>query len=108
VFSRIHVDDIARVLAASIGQPSPGAVYNVCDDAPAPPEDVIGYAAELLGSAIPPAIRFDEADLTPMARSFYAESKRVSNDRIKRELGVRLLYPDYRSGLRALLESQSA
>jgi len=103
VFSRIHVDDIARVLDASIRQPNPGAVYNVCDDDPAPPEDVIAYAADLLGLPPPPEVSFDEADLTPMARSFYAESKRVRNDRIKTELGVRLKYPDYRSGLRALL-----
>ncbi len=108
VFSRIHVHDIAQVLAASINKPSPGAIYNVCDDAPAPPEDVIGYAAELLGRAAPPAVQFDEANLTPLARSFYAESKRVRNDRMKRELGVRLLYPDYRSGLRALLENEPA
>jgi len=106
VFSRIHVDDIARILAASINQPKPGAIYNVCDDTPAPPEDVIGYAAELLDTAIPPTIHIDDATLTPMARSFYAESKRVRNDRIKRELGVELLYPDYRSGLKAVLESE--
>lgn len=104
VFSRIHVDDIARVLQASMMQPNPGAIYNVCDDAPAPPEDVIGYGAELLGAEVPPAVRFEDASLTPMARSFYAESKRVRNDRIKNELGVELLYPDYRSGLKAVLE----
>jgi len=106
IFSRIHVDDIARILAASINQPQPGAIYNVCDDTPAPPEDVIGYAAELLGTAIPPTVHIDDVTLTPMARSFYAESKRVRNDRIKRELGVELLYPDYRSGLEAVLESE--
>lgn len=104
VFSRIHVDDIAQVLAASIERPNPGAVYNVCDDNPAPPQDVIAFAAELLGRPIPPEIPFDEAELAPMARSFYAESKRVRNDRIKTELGVALRYPDYRSGLRALLK----
>ncbi len=104
VFSRIHVDDIAQVLQASVDRPNPGAVYNVCDDVPAPPEDVIGYAAELLGVPVPTAVDFDEANLTPMARSFYAESKRVRNDRIKRDLGVTLLYPDYRSGLESLLE----
>lgn len=103
VFSRIHVEDIARVLAASIDRPNPGAVYNVCDDDPAPPQDVIAFAAELLGLPVPPAIPFDQADLTPMARSFYGESKRVHNDRIKTELGVTLKYPDYRTGLRALL-----
>ena len=106
VFSRIHVADIAQVLAASIRQPNPGAIYNLCDDDPAPPEDVIAYAAELLGKPIPPAIDFDKAEMTPMARSFYAESKRVRNDRIKDELGVRLIYPDYRTGLKALLAAE--
>lgn len=103
VFSRIHVDDIAQVLAASIERPHPGAIYNLCDDDPAPPEDVIGHAAELLGLPLPPAVPYDEAEMTPMARSFYAESKRVRNDRIKDELGVGLLYPTYREGLAALL-----
>ena len=103
VFSRTHVDDIAQVLAASINVPNPGAAYNVCDDDPAPPEDVIAYAAKLLGLLIPPAEDYATAEMTPMARSFYAESKKVRNDRIKSELGVQLIYPDYRSGLRALL-----
>ncbi|MFC7702752.1 SDR family oxidoreductase [Plastorhodobacter daqingensis] len=105
VFSRIHVEDIAEVLHASIRKPHPGAIYNVCDDDPAPPQDVIAHAARLLGLPDPPAIPFDEADLSPMARSFYAESKRVRNDRIKRELGVTLRYPDYRTGLAALLDA---
>jgi nucleoside-diphosphate-sugar epimerase len=103
VFSRIHVDDIAGVLAASIAAPHPRRAYNVCDDEPAPPQDVVAFAAGLLGMMPPPEIPFAEADLSPMARSFYAESKRVSNKRIKRELGYRLLYPTYREGLRALL-----
>ncbi len=107
VFSRTHVADIAQVLAASIAHPNRDlgrpAIYNVCDDDPAPPEAVIGYAAELLGLPLPPAVAYDEAEMTPMARSFYAESKRVRNDRIKRDLGVVLKYPDYRSGLAALL-----
>ena len=104
VFSRIHVEDIATVLDASIDRPRPGAVYNVCDDDPAPPQDVIAHAADLLGLPRPPEIPFDEADLSPMARSFYAESKRVRNDRIKDELDVTLRYPTYRQGLRALLD----
>ncbi len=108
VFSRTHVEDIAQVLAASIARPNPGAAYNVCDDDPAPPEDVIAYAAELLGLPIPPAEDFATAEMTPMARSFYAESKKVRNDRIKEELGVVLKYPDYRSGLRALLAEETA
>jgi nucleoside-diphosphate-sugar epimerase len=103
VFSRIHVKDIAQVLEASITHPNPGAVYNVCDDDPAPPQDVIAHAAELLGLPLPPEVPFDSADLSPMARSFYAESKRVRNDRIKRDLGVDLIYPGYREGLSALL-----
>jgi nucleoside-diphosphate-sugar epimerase len=105
VFSRIHVEDIAQVLEASIKRPNPGAVYNLCDDDPAPPQDVIGHAAELLGLPLPEEVAFDEAEMTPMARSFYAESKRVSNGRIKEELGIDLIYPDYRSGLQALLDA---
>ena len=107
VFSRTHVEDIATVLEASIARPNPGAAYNVCDDDPAPPQDVIAHAAELLDLPLPPAIPFEEADMTPMARSFYAESKRVQNDRIKDELGVKLRYPDYRSGLAALLKAEN-
>jgi nucleoside-diphosphate-sugar epimerase len=103
VFSRTHVEDIAQVLAASIARPRPGGVYNVCDDDPAPPEDVIGHAATLLGLPMPPSESWETAEMTPMARSFYAESKKVRNDLIKTELGVRLLYPDYRAGLAALL-----
>lgn len=107
VFSRIHVDDIAQVLVASMNAPRPGAIYNLCDDDPAPPEDVIAHAAELLGLPLPPAIPYDQADLTPMARSFYAESKRVRNDRIKSELGITLLHPTYRQGLAALLVAEA-
>jgi nucleoside-diphosphate-sugar epimerase len=107
VFSRIHVADIAQTLAASIARPNPGRVYNLCDDDPAPPEDVIAYAAKLLGLPIPLAESWDEAEMTPMARSFYAENKRVKNNRIKSELGIHLRFPDYRAGLQALLD-QSA
>ena len=103
VFSRIHVDDIAQVLQASISAPNPGAIYNLCDDDPAPPQDVIAHAAELLGLPLPPELDFATAQMSPMARSFYAESKRVRNDRIKDELGVRLIYPDYRAGLAAMM-----
>lgn len=104
VFSRIHVDDIAQTLAASIAHPNPSQIYNVCDNDPAPPQDVIAYAAHLLGLPTPPAENWEDADMTPMARSFYAESKRVRNDRIKTELGVALIHPDYRAGLKSLLE----
>lgn len=103
VFSRTHVQDIAQVVLASIARPNPGAAYNVCDDDPAPPQDVIAHAAELLGMPVPPAIAFEDADFTPMARSFYAENKKVRNDRIKDDLGVTLKYPSYREGLAALL-----
>ena len=108
VFSRIHVEDIAQVLAASIAQPDPGAIYNMCDDDPAPPQDVIAHAAELLGQPLPPEEDFETAEMTPMARSFYAESKRVNNDKIKTDLGVRLIYPTYREGLAALLDLEKA
>lgn len=107
VFSRIHVDDIAQVLHASLTRPDPGAIYNLCDDDPAPPQDVISYAAELLGLPQPPAEAFETAEMTPMARSFYAESKKVRNDRIKTDLGIALKYPDYRSGLRAMLNNDA-
>lgn len=103
VFSRTHVEDIAQVLEASINRPNPGAAYNVCDNDPAPPQDVIAYAAELLGLPVPPEVPFAEAEMSPMARSFYAESKKVDNRRIREELGVELKYPDYRTGLKALL-----
>lgn len=103
VFSRIHVDDIAATLAASIARPDPGAIYNVCDNDPAPPEDVIAHAANLLGLPVPPAEDWDTAGMTAMARSFYAENKRVKNSRIREELGVTLAYPDYRAGLAAML-----
>ncbi|WP_299901959.1 SDR family oxidoreductase [uncultured Ruegeria sp.] len=106
VFSRIHVEDIAQILKASMMKPNPGRIYNVCDDEPVPPQDVIGYAAELQGLPLPPAVRFDDADLTPMARSFYNENKRVRNDRIKDELGIDLIYPNYRVGLEALMKGQ--
>ena len=103
VFSRIHVDDVAGVLEASIARPHPGRAYNVCDDEPAPPQDVVAWAARLLDRPVPPEIAFDGAELSPMAKSFYAESKRVANARIKDELGYRLTYPNYRQGLAALL-----
>lgn len=107
VFSRIHVEDIAQVLAASLRNPTPGRVFNVCDDHPAPPQDVIAYAAELLCAPIPEAVQYDDADMSPMARSFYAESKRVRNGRIKDELGIRLAFPSYREGLKAVLAEET-
>jgi len=107
MFSRIHVDDIAQILAASIHAPRPGAIYNLCDNDPAPPQDVISYAATLLGLPLPPMVDFETAEMTPMAKSFYAENKRVSNDLIKSELGIKLLYPTYKSGLKNLLDREN-
>lgn len=103
VFGRIHVDDIAQVLRASMARPNPGAIYNVCDDEPAPSSDVVEHACRLLGVAPPPAVPVEAAELSPMAASFYADNRRVRNGRIKSELGVALKYPDYRLGLAACL-----
>ncbi len=107
VFNRIHVEDIASVLEASIALPRGGAIYNVADDEAAPPDKVLAYAAELAGLQPPPEVPFEEADLSPMARSFYGDSRRVSNTRIKSELRVTLRYPTYREGLAALLPASS-
>lgn len=110
LFSRIHVDDIATVLETSIARPDPGAVYNVCDDAPAPSADVVAEACRLLGVAPPPLVPFAEAlaDMSPMARSFWSDSRRVRNDRIREVLGVDLRYPDYRTGLAGILAAEMA
>ena len=105
IFSRIHVEDIAGALAASIAKPNPGRAYNVCDDEPCPPQEVVEFAANLLGLPLPPEIPFEQAELSSMAKSFYADSKRVSNRRMKTELSYKLLYPNYRDGLRALLST---
>ena len=107
VFSRIHVEDLAHVLAASISRPRPGAVYNICDDHPVAPEAVVAHAAALLGMPAPPLEPFEAAELSPMARSFYVDNKRVSNRLIKSELGVTLRYPDYRAGLAAILADEA-
>lgn len=103
VFSRIHVADLAAILVASMEQPKPGEIYNIADDLPAPPQEVVTYAAELLNMPPPPLQDFETADLSPMARSFYADSKRVKNEKIKSELGISLKYPTYKEGLSALL-----
>jgi nucleoside-diphosphate-sugar epimerase len=102
-FSRIHVDDIATTLQASIARPNPGRIYNVCDDEPAPPQDIVTHAARLQGIAPPPEQPYATASLSPMARTFYLDNRRVRNARIKHELGVTLRYPTYREGLQALL-----
>ena len=105
IFSRIHVEDIAGILKASIAKPNPGQTYNMADDEPCSPQDVVTFACELLGVTPPPEIPFEHAELSAMARSFYADSKRVSNTRIKTELGYQLKYPNYRAGLTALLKN---
>jgi nucleoside-diphosphate-sugar epimerase len=102
VFNRIHVEDIARVLDASLERPRAGGIYNVTDNEPAPPQDVVTFAAQLCGVAPPPEISLDDAPLTEMGRSFYAESKRARNDLLHNELGVTLAYPTYREGLTVL------
>ena len=102
VFNRIHVEDIARTLDASLARPRPGAIYNVTDNEPAPPQDVVTFAASLCSVTPPPEINLDDAGLTEMGRSFYAESKRVRNNLLRDELGVTLAYPTYREGLSAL------
>jgi nucleoside-diphosphate-sugar epimerase len=107
VFSRIHVDDIAQILAASIARPNAGRAYSVCDDEPAPPQDVVAFAADLLGLTPPPLEAFEQAELSPMGQSFYADNKRISNQRLKDELGVSLSYPSFRDGLTALFNAKA-
>lgn len=104
LFGRIHVDDIAAVLRASISRPNPGRIYNVCDDEPAAPADVTAFACQLLAVPAPPSVTLEQAwpTMSLMARSFWQDNRRVDNSRIKRELGVRLRYPSYREGLTAL------
>ena len=102
VFSRIHVDDLVSVLIASIARPRPGAIYNVCDDEPAAPAEVMAHAADLLGLPAPPLVPLEAAGLSPMAKSFWDDNKRVSNALIKEELGVALRHPNYRTGLAAI------
>ncbi|TCT18103.1 SDR family oxidoreductase [Thiobaca trueperi] len=108
VFNRIHVDDLVAVLLAALERPHAGRIYNLSDDEPAPADEVLCHAAALMGIEPPPAEPFEEAGLSPFARHFYAECKRVSNQRIKQELGVHLRYPTYREGLRAIAEARAA
>ncbi len=107
MFSRIHVDDIAAGLAASIARPRAGASYNLCDDEPAPSHEVNAFAAKLVGMPPPKPVAFDDADLTPAARRFWGENKRVSNALAKAELGWRPQYPTYREGLTAILAAEA-
>lgn len=105
-FSRIHYADIGQALERAITSDIGTRIFNLCDDHPAPPQDVLEHAAKLLGLEPPPEISFEQAELSPMARSFYADSKRVRNTRIKRELGLQLHYPDYQSGLASILKAE--
>ncbi|MEI7668470.1 MAG: SDR family oxidoreductase [Pseudomonadota bacterium] len=107
VFSRIHVEDIANILIASINKPQGsnqgGNIYNVCDDEPAPAYEVMNYAAEILGLPKPEIIPYEKAHLSDMAKEFYSSNRRVSNKKIKEKLGVDLLYPTYREGIKAII-----
>lgn len=105
-FGRIHVEDIAGALMASMQKPNPGRVYNLCDDEPAPSHLVIEYACQLLGRAPPPLVEFDEANLAPITLSFYMDNRRVKNARLKNELGYTLKYPNYREGLKGCLDAE--
>ncbi len=109
VFNRIHVEDIGRAIQACLTLPISGGVHiwNIADNEPSPPQDVVSLAAELTGLLAPPEIDFDTADLTPMARSFYGENKRISNRAMREGLGIRLAYPSYREGLQALIKSST-
>jgi len=107
VFNRIHGEDIGAIAAAALTQQAVG-LFNGTDDEPAPPQDVIAYAAKLLGMEPPPEVPFEEAEMSPMALSFWGENKRVRNDKIKEELGVALAYPTYREGLAATLAAEKA
>jgi len=103
-FNRIHIEDIVQVLIASINKPAPGSIYNLADDTPSPSHEVIQFACNLIGIAAPPLIPYDQAGMAPIAQSFYKDNKRIRNDKIKNELGVELIHPDYRSGLQSCLE----
>lgn len=107
-FSRIHVEDIVQTLLASMVRPNPGAAYNLADDRAAASQEVIKQACEMLGLTVPPLIPYEEADMAPMARSFYGDNKRIRNDRIKTELGVRLKYPSFVEGLQGCMEAEQA
>lgn len=105
-FGRIHVEDIAQVLEASMNSPSPGEIYNTCDGNPAPSHEVIQYACDLLKRPAPPLVDFEDANLAPITRSFYMDNRRVKNDKIKSDLGVDLKYKNYKEGLEACLQAE--
>ena len=106
VFNRIHVEDVVQVLSASMDHPHPGTIYNVSDDVPSSPAEAVAFACELLHVEVPPLIALEDAELSKMGRGFYLTNKKVRNHKIKEELGVQLRYPDYKVGLRALLDTQ--
>jgi nucleoside-diphosphate-sugar epimerase len=108
VFSRIHVDDVASIVRASMARPEPGGIYNVCDDEPAEPSAVVLYACELLGLQPPPVVSFSQAAeaMSPMALTFWRDNRRIVNRRLRDVLKVDLAFPDYRAGLRAILEAE--
>lgn len=110
LFSRIHVDDIAAIVRASMARPKPRSIYNVCDDQPAEQSEVVAYACTLLGVEPPPSIRYETAieQMSPMARSFWQDNRRVTNAKMKRDLAIRLQFPDYRAGLAAVLAAEGA
>ena len=110
LFSRIHVDDIASIVRASMARPEPGGIYNVCDDEPAEPAAVVLHACRLLGVEPPPIVPFSEAasTMSPMALTFWRDNRRVINNRLKEALGIELAYPDYRAGLQAILDAELA
>lgn len=108
VFSRIHLDDIVATLWASMQQPNPKAIYNISDDEPTEPSNLVVEAAHLLGISPPEPISLDRATMSPMGASFWSECRRVSNQKIKAELGVVLKYPTYREGLRAILHAEQS
>ena len=105
VFNRIHVDDIARVIVKLNERDGAGEIWNVADEEPSPPQDVVSHGARLLGCPLPPVEAIEEAAMSEMSATFYAENKRVSVEKLRNRLGIRLLYPTYREGLRALFES---
>lgn len=106
VMSRIHVEDLASTLLASVAKPNPGGIYNVADDLPAPSHEVTAFAASLLGVEPPPEENWETAEMSPMLREFYADSRKIKNDRVKNRLGVTLRYPDYKAGLTARVEME--
>ena len=106
VFNRIHVEDVVQVLVASMDHPHPGAIYNVSDDVPASPAEAVAFACDLLHAEVPPLVALEDAELSKMARGFYLTNKKVRNHKIKEELGVQLRYPDYKAGLKALLDTE--